>query len=65
MCLTGQILPTGCLLDHYAGLCEVMPSYKAPAREITRDCMVTSRERACVLISLLGFSGASVGSERE
>lgn len=42
-----------------------MPFYKAPAREITHDCMVTGRERACVLISLLGISGAWVGSKRE
>lgn len=42
-----------------------MPSYKAPARKITPDRMVAGRERARVLISLLGFSGASVGNERE
>lgn len=38
---------------------------KAPARRITRDCMVTGRERARVLISLLVISGASMGSKRQ
>lgn len=61
MCLTHQVLPTGCLLDHDAGLCEVMQSYKAPAREIIRDRMVTGRQRVYVFISLLVLSRALVG----
>lgn len=38
---------------------------KAPARKITRDRMVTGREKAHVLISLLVISGASMSSKRE
>lgn len=53
---TGQVLPTGCLLVRYAGLCEVMPPYKAPVREITHDCVVTGRERACVSIAWFSWS---------
>ena len=54
-CLTGQVLPTGWLSDHCAGLCEVVPSYKAPAREITVTAWSLAGRELLFWFPCLGF----------